>query len=124
RLHVPIITNDRVVFHVAGERVHMQPGRLYYVNFTKKHFVRNDGDEARIHLVLDLHVNDFLRQVFPPLSLGERVENCVVRNSLPVWWKALDLKRTCTQFAWRMYEGSWVQQIRHKLRGTRTADVR
>lgn len=122
RLHVPIITNDRVVFHVAGQRVRMQPGRLYYVNFTRKHFVRNDGDEARIHLVLDLHVNDFLRRVFPPLGVAERVENAVVRNTLPVWWHTLALHRAAVKWAWQTYEGSWLQQARHKLRGAQAVE--
>jgi hypothetical protein len=116
RLHIPIVTNDKVVFTVGGENLHLRPGRLYYVNFAKVHYVRNDGREPRLHLVMDLKVNDFLRRVFPPLSLAERVENAVVRRTLPILWWALQAKVDSTKWFWRTYEGSVVQKLRHKLR--------
>jgi hypothetical protein len=86
RLHLPVVTNDRVTFLVGGERLRLLPGRLYYVDFTKLHSVRNDGDEARVHLILDLKVNDFLRRVFPEPSFGERLERFLVRHTLPILW--------------------------------------
>ncbi len=116
RLHIPIITNDRVVFTVGGEQLHLRPGRLYYVNFAKVHYVRNDGSEPRIHLVLDLQVNDFLRSVFPPLSMGERVENFAVRHTLPMLWHLLAARVAASKAFWRCYEGSLVQQLSHKVR--------
>ena len=55
RLHVPIVTVlDRVTFFVGGERIRMQVGHVYYVNFSRRHYVRNDGDEPRTHFVMDL----------------------------------------------------------------------
>jgi hypothetical protein len=86
RLHLPIVTNDRVVFRVGGEELRLLPGRLYYIDFTKLHSVRNDGTEPRIHLILDLQVNDFLRRVFPQPSRGERVERLILRHTLPLVW--------------------------------------
>jgi hypothetical protein len=117
RLHIPIITNDQVTFFVGGEQIRMQPGRLYYVNFIKKHWVRNDGREPRVHLVLDLRVNDFLRGVFPPTLFGERLENFLVRNTLPALWKLGEFKHGLLTYFWKKYEGSWLQKTSHRLRG-------
>lgn len=67
RIHVPIVTSPQVHFVVEGQRVQMDPGEIWYCDFTRPHYVKNTGREARIHLVLDLVVNDWLRQQF----LGE-----------------------------------------------------
>jgi hypothetical protein len=117
RLHIPIVTNDKVTFFVGNEQIRMQPGRLYYVNFIKKHWVRNDGSEPRVHLVLDLRVNDFLRKVFPPVSLTERAENFLVRNTLPALWKLGSVKHGLMTYFWKKYEGSVLQRVSHRLRG-------
>ena len=117
RLHVPIITNDQVVFVVGGRRLHMEPGRLYYVNFSKLHHVRNDGSEARVHLVLDLKVNDFLRGVFPEVGLAERLEHVVVRHTLPLAWRVQYARNAVWTLFWKHYEGSALQRLRHRLRG-------
>ena len=109
RLHVPIITNDRVTFFVGGEKIKMQAGRLYYVNFTKRHYVRNDGSEARIHLVMDLKVNDWLAQYFPPLTHWEHCENAVARKTLPVYWRMRWQRVRLQRQFWKHYEGSRVQ---------------
>jgi hypothetical protein len=117
RLHVPIITNDRVTFFVGGERIRMQEGRLYYVNFAKSHYVRNDGSEARIHLVMDLKVNDWLGQYFPQFSRWERMENAVARTTWPTYWQARQVRIRAERSFWKHYEGSRLQAIRHRIRG-------
>ena len=53
RVHVPIITNDRVAFTVAGETLNIPEGEIYEINNRRPHSVRNEGDEPRVHLVLD-----------------------------------------------------------------------
>jgi aspartyl/asparaginyl beta-hydroxylase (cupin superfamily) len=60
RLHIPIITNDKVSFLVQGEEVKMQSGELWYVDVVLRHSVANYGDQARIHLVIDCQLNDWL----------------------------------------------------------------
>lgn len=116
RLHIPIITNDKVIFNVDGRPVRMQAGRLYYVNFSKKHYVRNDGDEARTHLVLDLQVNDSLRKIFPPITPLQRVEMWVARTFLPIFlWTPLRLQTQTNTLFWRLYNGSSVQRLKNKL---------
>jgi len=86
RLHIPIITNHQVVFIVGRQSLRLRPGRLYYIDFTKRHWVLNDGNEPRVHLILDLTLNDFLRELFPPLTRTEQLQKAVLRWTLPVVW--------------------------------------
>lgn len=114
RLHIPIYTNDKVTFFVGGEKIKMLPGRLYYVNFSKLHYVRNDGDTDRLHLVLDLEVNDWLRSIFPPMSIVERVEATIFKYLLPLHWDLLKLSQKLKSIVWNLYKDSFVRQLRHK----------
>lgn len=60
RIHVPIVTNPDVDFRLNGERVIMAPGEAWYLRLADPHSVANRGAAARIHLVIDLLVNDWL----------------------------------------------------------------
>jgi len=53
RVHIPIITNDKVVFAVGGEEKNMQVGELWEIDNELVHSVENHGDEDRIHLIID-----------------------------------------------------------------------
>jgi hypothetical protein len=120
RLHVPIITNPHVTFFVGGERIKMQPGKLYYVNFSKTHYVKNEGTEARYHLVMDLKVNPWLRQFFPATSLWEEVEFAFARATWPTFWRLRRAWIVGFGWAWEKYAGSPAQRVVHRLKG-RTA---
>jgi len=60
RLHVPVCTSDRVEFVHAGERVDMSLGEVWYLDLNLPHSVINRSDEARVHLVVDCVVNEWL----------------------------------------------------------------
>ena len=79
RLHIPIITHEEVYFHVDDQRVIMNPGELWYCDFTHPHRVHNRSNVARVHMVLDLKVNSWLRDFFPPEPLSERMLGAVQR---------------------------------------------
>jgi hypothetical protein len=89
RLHLPIVTNDQVRFVVGGKVFRLFAGRLYYLDFTKLHSVYNDGDGDRIHLILELRVNDFLRRMFPDPTPRERLELLTARYTMPLIWPIL-----------------------------------
>lgn len=61
RLHLPIQTTAEVDFIVAGHRMPMAAGELWYFNADLVHEVRNRGAQDRIHLVVDCEANDWLR---------------------------------------------------------------
>jgi hypothetical protein len=98
RLHLPITTNEKVTFQVGSQTFRLRAGRLYYLNFTKLHSVRNDGDEARIHLILELKVNDWLRRLFPALTRAEQVERFLLRWTMPLVWPFLQAKFCLKQY--------------------------
>ena len=53
RLHLPLITNDDVLFTVGKETVNLPAGSVYEINNRRVHSVENNGQEARVHLILD-----------------------------------------------------------------------
>lgn len=64
RIHIPIETNESVIFRVNGEHLTMLPGACWYANFNLPHFVSNDGNTDRIHLVIDCIRNEWSDQLF------------------------------------------------------------
>jgi hypothetical protein len=60
RLHVPIVTNEAVSFHLNGIPVAMAPGELWYLRLSDPHRAANAGDTDRVHLVIDMWLDDRL----------------------------------------------------------------
>jgi quercetin dioxygenase-like cupin family protein len=65
RLHVPVLTNPGVEFHLRNRRVEMAPGEVWYLDLGQPHRVFNGGATDRIHLVIDVGVNNWLRALIP-----------------------------------------------------------
>lgn len=65
RFHVPIITNSRVKFTVAGDAINMRPGDLWCLDTSYVHAVENDGDEARVHIVIECEINNNIKIRLP-----------------------------------------------------------
>ena len=60
RLHIPLITNDKLRFIVDDERIVMEEGKLYELNNQLVHHVDNPKDaQTRIHLIVDLLPDHF-----------------------------------------------------------------
>jgi hypothetical protein len=53
RIHVPIITDPKVLFTCGSETVHMAPGECWLFDSFRWHRVENGWTERRVHLVLD-----------------------------------------------------------------------
>ena len=53
RVHVPIISHDKVIFTIGGEPKVMKEGELWEVNNARIHSVVNQGESDRVHLILD-----------------------------------------------------------------------
>lgn len=67
KIHVPLLTNDRVRFFVDGVAYHFAEGEAVEVNNMGVHAVENAGDSDRTHLIfeyfdLDQPEPDWLRQ--------------------------------------------------------------
>ena len=68
RVHVPIVTNDDVEFLLNGERVVMAPGEAWRLRLSDPHSVANRGTSDRVHLVIDLAIDDWLAGLFAEAS--------------------------------------------------------
>jgi hypothetical protein len=70
RLHIPIVTNLGVNFVVAGKKVVMNPSELWALDTSYMHSVSNNGNENRIHLVMDVIVNDWVLDLLPAKNVS------------------------------------------------------
>jgi quercetin dioxygenase-like cupin family protein len=70
RLHVPVVSNPDVRFYLEGELVPMLAGEAWYLDLNRPHRVENAGATARIHLVIDCLVNEWLEGVVAPSAAG------------------------------------------------------
>lgn len=79
RLHIPVVTNEKVLLQISHEDVFWKPGELWYGDFSFPHRLYNGGKETRIHLVLDLAINDYILSLFPKAFLAEKARRDRVR---------------------------------------------
>jgi hypothetical protein len=61
RNHVPIITNDNVIFRVGNSEINMKENYFYEINNHKTHYVENNGNQDRYHLIVDIFLNNGIR---------------------------------------------------------------
>lgn len=79
RIHIPVETSTQVEFYVAGERLLFEEGHSYYVNVNLPHRITNRSAAERIHLVIDLEVNDWVHQ----LVHEARAQKCAIPRIAP-----------------------------------------
>jgi hypothetical protein len=63
RIHIPVQTSGEVEFYVDGERLPLEEGRTYYINVNLPHRIVNGSDVDRVHLVLDIEVNEWVHEL-------------------------------------------------------------
>jgi aspartyl/asparaginyl beta-hydroxylase (cupin superfamily) len=63
RIHIPLITNPKVIFEVFGESKYLEVGNWYEINNIIPHSVINDSEYDRVHFIIDL---------MPSKHLGEK----------------------------------------------------
>ena len=96
RLHIPIITHPDVEFLIDGQRVSWKEGELWYGDFSKVHSVKNNSQVVRVHMVIDVQINDFVLGLFPPDFVERRRGEGISITTDPVPASEADLRRfTC-----------------------------
>jgi hypothetical protein len=65
RIHVPIKTNRRVRFMIAGRPYQLKVGEAYEINNQKTHSVMNKGSEPRINFIFDYVPAEFIESAKP-----------------------------------------------------------
>lgn len=64
RIHIPVMTHPDVEFILDKERIFLQEGECWYMNFNLPHSVNNKSHQPRIHLVIDAEVNEWVEACF------------------------------------------------------------
>ena len=54
RIHIPIITHPECIFNIDGNDYYFKEGYCFEFDNTRPHFVQNNSNISRIHLMLDL----------------------------------------------------------------------
>jgi len=72
RLHMPIFTNKKVNMKICHENLNWEEGKLYYGDFSFPHCINNASDLNRIHLVIDVGINDNIINLLPKNFLEKR----------------------------------------------------
>ncbi len=72
RIHIPITTNPQVEFFLDNERMDVKPGECWYMNFNLPHRIANLGDTDRVHLVIDIVVNEQIREMFDSVASDKK----------------------------------------------------
>lgn len=55
KIHLPLLTNEQVVFNVGGTGYHLEEGQSVEVNNMGVHGVANRGETQRIHLIFEYY---------------------------------------------------------------------
>lgn len=53
RIHIPIVTNEKVTFTVGGESRALAVGEVWEINNADVHAVTNTSEQPRVHLIID-----------------------------------------------------------------------
>jgi hypothetical protein len=86
RLHIPIVTNDRVEVQVSHQDCRWREGELWFLDNSFTHRLRNRGTEARVHLVIDLQVDDHVRAMFPQAHHDQESQRQKLRPACRRWY--------------------------------------
>jgi hypothetical protein len=100
RVHIPIRTHERVYFCINRRALPMKAGEAWYTNVCEPHAVRNDSDVHRVHLVLDMRVNEWVRSLFPSQGMLSKARGVVLRHCERRW---LSMRQHVLSFPRRIY---------------------
>jgi len=55
RYHMVVTSNENVTFTAGSDSVHMNAGEIWWFNNQALHMVKNNGQEDRIHIIVDIY---------------------------------------------------------------------
>lgn len=73
RFHIPIVTDPKVEFMVDGDKLYLAPGEVWNLDTSYVHSVTNRSDVDRIHLIIDVRLNDAVRAMLPQVEWRDRL---------------------------------------------------
>jgi hypothetical protein len=123
RVHIPVRTHPEVYFFIGGKRIPMTAGSAWYTNVCNLHAVRNLSTIHRVHLVLDMKVNDWVLGFFGPQTAFDRALGAVLmRYERPFLRARLRLHDRYVRL--RTFAGDLgLRQLKRRLRGSSKPDA-
>ncbi|MCA1200256.1 aspartyl/asparaginyl beta-hydroxylase domain-containing protein [Sphingomonas sp. R647] len=91
RIHIPVITNPRVLFTCGDESVHMEAGSCWLFDSFRMHNVHNGGSEKRVHLVLDTVDGEEMWDLIDEAQNG--APSPAPRTSRPLRFEKVDMNK-------------------------------
>jgi hypothetical protein len=80
RIHIPVVTNNKVLFFCHNAFFHMPAGEVWTVNNLSDHAVINDHPtEPRTHIIVDIHPD---AATFELMKRSERMKGWMDRAAL------------------------------------------
>ena len=98
RLHLPIVTHPEVVFLIDGQRMSWNAGELWYGDFSMVHSVKNDSQIVRVHMVIDVQINEFVLGLFPEDFIAHRRAEGISITTDPIPASEAELRRFACDF--------------------------
>jgi hypothetical protein len=98
RLHIPVLTHPDVAFIIDGQRMNWNAGELWYGDFSRVHSVKNDSQIVRVHIVIDVQINDFVLGLFPEDFIARRRAEGISMTREPMPASEADLRRFVCDF--------------------------
>ena len=98
RLHIPIVTHPDVTFVIDNQRMAWNAGELWYGDFSRVHWVKNDSPVLRVHMVIDTQINDFILNLFPADYVERRKAEGISISRQAVAASEADLRRFLCNF--------------------------
>lgn len=120
RVHIPIRTHVDVHWKLRGKTIPMGPGEAWYLNVCQPHAVENKSDVQRVHLVLDMKVNEWLLGLFPPMSLATKFSGVVLRNFEPTYLKVRERSKNQVKRARKFLGDVGLRSLKQTLLGGRS----
>lgn len=82
RIHIPVVTNPNVVFLLNGKRIVMDAGSAWVLRLNDPHSVANNGATDRVHMLVDLTMNDRLAAMLRDAYLAASTDVALSSRSL------------------------------------------
>lgn len=120
RVHIPIRTHVDVHWKLRGKVIPMHAGEAWYLNVCQPHAVENKSDVHRVHLVLDMKVNEWLLSLFPPMSATTKFSGVILRNFEPTYMKVRENSRNQMLRTRKLLGDMGLRSIKQALMGGRS----
>lgn len=73
RFHIPIVTDPGVEFFVSGQKFFLAPGECWNLDTTYPHALNNRSQVTRVHLIIDVEMNEKVRSLLPEEDLRDKL---------------------------------------------------